>query len=205
MEQKGTAGAAPSGATPPRAEGAPAGAGAEALAAAPVPPAMAVPPVPPVPPVMAAMAAVPVMAAGAAAPGAVVPGEVAPGAAAPGAEGGAGLDARVASLLARLEALEVSGRDAARRAELERALAPLPEPLRAPLRGAYRLAPLGRLEDSAWGAELARVAGEVSALARELSARGLSFTPPGGGAAAAGGPREATGEELKALLARARL
>ena len=193
MEQKGTAGAAPSGATPPRAEGAPAGAGAEAPAAAPVPPAMAVPPVPPV------------MAAGAAAPGAVVPGEVAPGAAAPGAEGGAGLDARVASLLARLEALEVSGRDAARRAELERAMAPLPEPLRAPLRGAYRLAPLGRLEASAWGAELARVAGEVSALARELSARGLSFTPPGGGAAAAGGPREATGEELKALLARARL
>ena len=199
MEQKGTAGAAPSGATPPRADGAPAGAGAEALAAAPVPPAMAVPPV------MAAMAAVPVMAAGADAPGAVVPGEVAPGAAAPGAEGGAGLDARVASLLARLEALEVSGRDAARRAELERAMAPLPEPLRAPLRGAYRLAPLGRLEDSAWGAELARVAGEVSALARELAARGLSFTPPGGGAAAAGGPREATGEELKALLARARL
>ena len=199
MEQKGTAGAAPAGATPPRADGAPAGAGAEAPAAAPVPPAMAVPPV------MAAMAAVPVMAAGAAAPGAVVPGEVAPGAAAPGAEGGAGLDARVASLLARLEALEVSGRDAARRAELERAMAPLPEPLRAPLRGAYRLAPLGRLEDSAWGAELARVAGEVSALARELSARGLSFTPPGGGAAAAGGPREATGEELKALLARARL
>lgn len=199
MEQKGTAGAAPSGATPPRADGAPAGAGAEAPAAAPVPPvppAMAVPPIPPVPPVMAA---------GAAAPGAVVPGEVAPGAAAPGAEGGAGLDARVASLLARLEALEVSGRDAARRAELERAMAPLPEPLRAPLRGAYRLAPLGRLEDSAWGAELARVAGEVSALARELSARGLSFTPPGGGAAAAGGPREATGEELKALLARARL
>ena len=196
MEQKGTAGAAPAGATPPRAEGAPAGAGAEAPAAAPVPPvppAMAVPPVPPV------------MAAGAAAPGAVVPGEVAPGAAAPGAEGGAGLDARVASLLARLEALEVSGRDAARRAELERAMAPLPEPLRAPLRGAYRLAPLGRLEDSAWGAELARVAGEVSALARELAARGLSFTPPGGGAAAAGGPREATGEELKALLARARL
>ena len=190
MEQKGTAGAAPAGATPPRAEGAPAGAGAEAPVAAPVPP---------VPPVMAAMAA------GAAAPGAVVPGEVAPGAAAPGAEGGAGLDARVASLLARLEALEVSGRDAARRAELERAMAPLPEPLRAPLRGAYRLAPLGRLEDSAWGAELARVAGEVSALARELSARGLSFTPPGGGAAAAGGPREATGEELKALLARARL
>ena len=83
-------------------------------------------------------------------------------------------------------------------------MAPLPEPLRAPLRGAYRLAPLGRLEDSAWGAELARVAGEVSALARELSARGLSFTPPGGGAAA-GSPREATGEELKALLARARL
>ena len=199
MEQKGTAGAAPSGATPPRADGAPAGAGAEAPAAAPVPPAMAVPPV------MAAMAAVPVMAAGAAAPGAVVPGEVAQGAAAPGAEGGAGLDARVASLLARLEALEVSGRDAARRVELERAMAPLPEPLRAPLRGAYRLAPLGRLEDSAWGAELARVAGEVSALARELSARGLSFTPPGGGAAAAGGPREATGEELKALLARARL
>ena len=205
MEQKGTAGAAPSGATPPRADGAPAGAGAEAPAAAPIPPippippAMAVPPVPPVPPAMAAMAA---MAAGA---GAVVPGEVAPGAAAPGAEGGAGLDARVASLLARLEALEVSGRDAARRAELERAMAPLPEPLRAPLRGAYRLAPLGRLEDSAWGAELARVAGEVSALARELSARGLSFTPPGGGAAAAGGPREATGEELKALLARARL
>ena len=196
MEQKGTAGAAPSGATPPRAEGAPAGAGAEAPAAAPVPP------VPPVPP---AMAVPPVMAAGAAAPGAVVPGEVAPGAAAPGAEGGAGLDARVASLLARLEALEVSGRDAARRAELERAMAPLPEPLRAPLRGAYRLAPLGRLEDSAWGAELARVAGEVSALARELAARGLSFTPPGGGAAAAGGPREATGEELKALLARARL
>ena len=200
MEQKGTAGAAPSGATPPRAEGAPAGAGAEAPAAAPVPPvppAMAVPPIPPVPPVMAA---------GAAAPGAVVPGEVAPGAAAPGAEGGAGLDARVASLLARLEALEVSGRDAARRAELERAMAPLPEPLRAPLRGAYRLAPLGRLEDSAWGAELARVAGEVSALARELSARELSFTPPGGGAApAGGGPREATGEELKALLARARL
>ena len=196
MEQKGTAGAAPSGATPPRADGAPAGAGAEALAAAPVPPAMAVPPV------MAAMAAAPVMTA---APGAVVPGEVAPGAAAPGAEGGAGLDARVASLLARLEALEVSGRDAARRAELERAMAPLPEPLRAPLRGAYRLAPLGRLEDSAWGAELARVAGEVSALARELAARGLSFTPPGGGAAAAGGPREATGEELKALLARARL
>lgn len=195
MEQKGTAGAAPAGATPPRAEGAPAGAGAEAPAAAPVPPvppAMAVPPVPPV------------MAAGAAAPGAVVPGEVAPGAAAPGAEGGAGLDARVASLLARLEALEVSGRDAARRAELERAMAPLPEPLRAPLRGAYRLAPLGRLEASAWGAELARVAGEVSALARELSARGLSFTPPGGGAAA-GSPREATGEELKALLARARL
>ena len=196
MEQKGTAGAAPSGATPPRADGAPAGAGAEALAAAPVPPAMAVPPV------MAAMAAAPVMTA---APGAVVPGEVAPGAAAPGAEGGAGLDARVASLLARLEALEVSGRDAARRAELERAMAPLPEPLRAPLRGAYRLAPLGRLEASAWGAELARVAGEVSALARELAARGLSFTPPGGGAAAAGGPREATGEELKALLARARL
>lgn len=193
MEQKGTAGAAPAGATPPRAEGAPAGAGAEAPAAAPVPP---------VPP---AMAVPPVMAAGAAAPGAVVPGEVAPGAAAPGAEGGAGLDARVASLLARLEALEVSGRDAARRAELERAMAPLPEPLRAPLRGAYRLAPLGRLEDSAWGAELARVAGEVSALARELAARGLSFTPPGGGAAAAGGPREATGEELKALLARARL
>ena len=197
MEQKGTAGAAP------------AGAGAEAPAAAPVPP------VPPVPPVMAAMAAVPVMAAGATAPGAVAPGEVvpgevvpggiAPGAAAPGAEGGAGLDARVASLLARLEALEVSGRDAARRAELERAMAPLPEPLRAPLRGAYRLAPLGRLEDSAWGAELARVAGEVSALARELAARGLSFTPPGGGGAAAGGPREATGEELKALLARARL
>ena len=202
MEQKGTAGAAPSGATPPRAEGAPAGAGAEAPAAAPVPP---VPPAMAVPPVMAAMAAVPVMAAGAAAPGAVVPGEVAQGAAAPGAEGGAGLDARVASLLARLEALEVSGRDAARRAELERAMAPLPEPLRAPLRGAYRLAPLGRLEDSAWGAELARVAGEVSALARELAARGLSFTPPGGGAAAAGGPREATGEELKALLARARL
>lgn len=199
MEQKGTAGAAPAGATLPRAEGAPAGAGAEAPAAAPippVPPAMAVPPIPPVPPVMAA---------GAAAPGAVVPGEVAPGAAAPGAEGGAGLDARVASLLARLEALEVSGRDAARRAELERAMAPLPEPLRAPLRGAYRLAPLGRLEDSAWGAELARVAGEVSALARELAARGLSFTPPGGGAAAAGGPREATREELKALLARARL
>ena len=190
MEQKGTAGAAPSGATPPRADGAPAGAGAEALAAAPIPP---------VPP---AMTAAPVMTA---APGAVVPGEVAPGAAAPGAEGGAGLDARVASLLARLEALEVSGRDAARRAELERAMAPLPEPLRAPLRGAYRLAPLGRLEASAWGAELARVAGEVSALARELSARGLSFTPPGGGAAAAGGPREATGEELKALLARARL
>lgn len=199
MEQKGTAGAAPSGATPPRADGAPAGAGAEAPAAAPVPPAMAVPPA------MTAGAAAPVMAAGAAAPGAVVPGGVAPGAAAPGAEGGAGLDARVDSLLARLEALEVSGRDAARRAELERALAPLPEPLRAPLRGAYRLAPLGRLEDSAWGAELARVAGEVSALARELSARGLSFTPPGGGAAAAGGPREATGEELKALLARARL
>lgn len=192
MEQKGTAGAAPAGATPPRAEGAPAGAGAEAPAAAPVPP---------VPP---AMAVPPVMAAGAAAPGTVVPGEVAPGAAAPGAEGGAGLDARVASLLARLEALEVSGRDAARRAELERAMAPLPEPLRAPLRGAYRLAPLGRLEDSAWGAELARVAGEVSALARELAARGLSFTPPGGGAAA-GGPREATEEELKALLARARL
>ena len=202
MEQKGTAGAAPAGATLPRAEGAPAGAGAEAPAAAPIPP---VPPAMAVPPVMAAMAAVPVMAAGAAAPGAVVPGEVAPGAAAPGAEGGAGLDARVASLLARLEALEVSGRDAARRAELERAMAPLPEPLRAPLRGAYRLAPLGRLEDSAWGAELARVAGEVSALARELAARGLSFTPPGGGAAAAGGPREATGEELKALLARARL
>lgn len=201
MEQKGTAGAAPAGATPPRAEGAPAGAGAEAPAAAPVPP---VPPAMAVPPVMAAMAAVPVMAAGAAAPGAVVSGEVAPGAAAPGAEGGAGLDARVASLLARLEALEVSGRDAARRVELERAMAPLPEPLRAPLRGAYRLAPLGRLEDSAWGAELARVAGEVSALARELSARGLSFTPPGGGAAA-GSPREATGEELKALLARARL
>ena len=199
MEQKGTAGAAPSGATPPRADGAPAGAGAEALAAAPVPPAMAVPPV------MAAMAAVPVMAAGAAAPGAVVPGEVAPGAAAPGAEGGAGLDARVASLLARLEALEVSGRDAARRAELERAMAPLPEPLRAPLRGAYRLAPLGRLEDSAWGAELARGAGAGAAAARERAARGLRPTPPGGGAAAAGGPREATGEELKALLARARL
>ena len=198
MEQKGTAGAAPAGATPPRADGAPATGEAPGTPAAP---AMAVPPIPPVPPVMAAGAA----AAGSVAPGAVVPGEVAPGAAAPGAEGGAGLDARVASLLARLEALEVSGRDAARRAELERAMAPLPEPLRAPLRGAYRLAPLGRLEASAWGAELARVAGEVSALARELAARGLSFTPPGGGAAAAGGPREATGEELKALLARARL